>query len=86
MKIRGGAEGENSDSEPSKADEKSIEGNDSTEQSVSESVAGVKKHSTVMQQKMSGQLDKLDALLTKTENAQYSMESQNKQIKSLLKK
>lgn len=37
-----------------------------------------------MQQKMSSGLDKLDSLLTKTENAQYSMAHQSKQMKSFL--
>lgn len=54
--------------------------------STSESVGQVRKMSSDLQQKMSGQLDKLDVLLSKTENAQYSMEHQNKQIKSFLKK
>lgn len=44
------------------------------------------KQSKDMQAKMSNQIDKLDSLLSKTENAQYSMEHQNKHIKSLLKK
>lgn len=38
-----------------------------------------------MQQKMSSGLDKLDLLLDKTENAQYSMAHQTKQMKSFLK-
>ncbi|XP_055326514.1 uncharacterized protein LOC129580273 [Sitodiplosis mosellana] len=38
-----------------------------------------------LQQKMSSGMDKLDALLTKTENAQYSMGHQTKQMKSFLK-
>lgn len=39
---------------------------------------------TDMQQKMTGQLDKLDMLLTKTENAQYAMQHQTKQMKSFM--
>lgn len=38
-----------------------------------------------MQQKMSSGIDKLDALLTKTENAQNSMAHQTKQMKTFLK-
>lgn len=38
-----------------------------------------------MQQKMSSGLDSLDSLLAKTENAQYAMAHQSKQMKSFLK-
>lgn len=38
-----------------------------------------------MQEKMSCQFDKLDAMINKAENAQYSMSHQNKQMKSFLK-
>lgn len=37
-----------------------------------------------MQQQMSSGIDKLDSLLTKTENAQYAMAHQSKQMKSFL--
>lgn len=37
-----------------------------------------------MQQQMSSGIDKLDSLLTKTENAQYSMAHQTKQMKSFM--
>lgn len=36
-------------------------------------------------EKMGSQLDKLDSLITKAENAQYSMQHQTKQMKKFLK-
>lgn len=45
----------------------------------------IKDGATSMKDKMSSQFGKLDALLNKAENAQYSMSQQNKQIKGLLK-
>ncbi|XP_037039044.1 uncharacterized protein LOC119076414 [Bradysia coprophila] len=44
-----------------------------------------KGNANSMQQKMSCQFDKLDAMINKAENAQYSMSHQNKQMKSFLK-
>lgn len=41
--------------------------------------------STDVQQQMTGQIDKLDALFTKTDNAHYSMSHQNQQMKSFMK-
>lgn len=37
-------------------------------------------------EKMGSHLDKLDSLITKAENAQYSMQHQTKQMKKILKK
>jgi len=45
----------------------------------------IKESTTNLQQKMSCQFDKLDAMLNKAENAQYAMSHQNKQMKSFLK-
>lgn len=45
----------------------------------------VKDGAKSIQDKMSCQFGKLDAMLNKSENAQYSMQQQNKQIKNLLK-
>ncbi|XP_076289747.1 uncharacterized protein LOC143213609 [Lasioglossum baleicum] len=39
-----------------------------------------------LNKKMGSHLDKLDSLITKAENAQYSMQHQNKQMKKFLKK
>lgn len=83
LKVRPAAEGEQSDQEQPKESNEAT--SNPTDISVNESVNEVKKTTTDLQQKMSGQLNKLDALLSKTENAQSSMEHQNKQIKSILK-
>lgn len=45
----------------------------------------IKASTSSMEHKMSCQFDKLDSMINKAENAQYSMEHQNKQIKSFLK-
>lgn len=45
----------------------------------------IKASTSSMQEKMSCQFDKLDAMLNKAENAQYAMAHQNKQMKSFLK-
>lgn len=45
----------------------------------------IKESTTSLQQKMTCQFDKLDAMLNKAENAQYSMSHQNKQMKKFLK-
>lgn len=45
----------------------------------------IKASTSSMQDKMSCQFDKLDAMINKAENAQYSMAHQNKQMKSFLK-
>lgn len=98
LKIRGGAEGDElnpqvdfegvSSSEVLSADaEPSAESDgQSTTGGVASSNTPLKKQSTDIPQKMSSQIDKLDSLLTKAENAQYSMAHQNKQMKSFLKK
>ena len=39
-----------------------------------------------LNQKMGSHLNKLDSLITKAENAQYSMQHQTKQMKKILKK
>lgn len=96
LKIRGGADGEDPQQVDGEGvsnivssaaesatdnvdDQSSIEGAATSNQQL-------KKSSTDMQQKMSSHIDKLDALLTKAENAQYSMAHQNKQMKSFLAK
>lgn len=45
----------------------------------------IKASTSSMQDKMSCQFDKLDAMINKAENAQHSMAHQNKQMKSFLK-
>lgn len=95
LKIRGGADAD--ESQPADSEGASNVANTDTKPSVdsddqncidgaTSSNEQLKKVSTDMQQKMSGQIDKLDLLLTKAENAQYSMANQNKQMKSYLKK
>lgn len=53
--------------------------------STSSDISAIKQSSMDMQQKMSCQFDNLDSMLTKAENAQYSMAQQNKDMKRLLK-
>lgn len=74
LKIRGGA------------DQDTVDLNKSENEIVSNEAAATnsQKDPKDIPSKMSNQLDKLDALLTKTENAQYSMAHQNKQMKSFL--
>lgn len=95
LKIRGGVDGD----EPQQTDSEDAlnlvttdaepttdyDGKQSLDAATS-SIEPLKKASTDMKQKMSSQVDKLDSLLTKAENAQYSMAHQNKQIKSFLAK
>lgn len=81
LKIRGGGETDG-DSISQIDGELNSDPNDSDQSAANPSKSS--GGSTDIQQKMSGQLDKLDSLLTKTENAQYSMANQNKQIKSFL--
>lgn len=45
----------------------------------------IKAGASSLQGKMTCQFDKLDSILNKAENAQYSMAKQNNQIKGLLK-
>lgn len=45
----------------------------------------IKESTTSLQQKMMCQFDKLDAMLNKSENAQYAMSHQNQQMKKVLK-
>lgn len=45
----------------------------------------IKASTSSMQDKMSCQFDKLDAMINKAENAQHSMAHQNNQMKSFLK-
>lgn len=53
--------------------------------SVQQNVSDAKTASSDLSYKMTSHIDKLDALLTKAENAQYSMAHQNKQMKSCMK-
>lgn len=43
------------------------------------------QRATDINEKMGSHLDKLDSLITKAENAQYSMQHQSKQMRSFLK-
>lgn len=72
LKIRGGGDQETDDLNKSENEIASDEG------------AAGNSHPQDIPSKMTSQLDKLDALLTKTEDAQYSMAHQNKQMKSFL--
>ena len=88
LKIRGpGEEGAPADGEET-AGEASAENpapeEGQTEQEVESKPTGSKPTNDI-QQKMSSQLGALDSLLTKAENASYSMQQQNKQMKNLLK-
>lgn len=93
LKIRGGADGDElqpaeNQAEPNVAatDAEPSAVNDGEYTGATSSIDHLKKSSTDLHQKMSSQVDKLDILLAKSENAQYSMEHQNKQIKSFLAK
>lgn len=95
LKIRGGADGD----EPQLADGDSVsnviptddepsldsDAQDAADGARSSQIQHLKKASTDINEKMSCQLGKLDSLLTKAEDAQYSMAQQNKQMKSFLK-
>lgn len=48
--------------------------------------SGVQQKQIDLSQKMGSHLNKLDFLITKAENAQYSMQDQTKQMKKILKK
>lgn len=48
--------------------------------------SGVHPKQIDLNKKMGSHLDKLDSLITKAENAQYSMQHQTKQMKKFLKK
>lgn len=48
--------------------------------------SGVQPKQIDLSQKMGCHLNKLDSLITKAENAQYSMQHQTKQMKKFLKK
>lgn len=48
-------------------------------------VNDIKQSTTSLQEKMSCQFGKLDSLLNKAENAQYSMSHQNQQMRKFLK-
>lgn len=74
LKIKGVGEG---------ADEESNEGQPN-ESSDAAQAGGSSSGNPDMQKKMATGIDKLDSLLSKTENAQYSMAQQNKQMKSML--
>lgn len=96
LKIRGGAEGD----DPQLADGEGVSNivssaaesasdnvdDQSSVDGAATSIQHLKESSTDMQQKMSSQINKLDTLLSKAENAQYSMAHQNKQMKSYLAK
>lgn len=94
LKIRGGADADElqpADNEGTNvtatdAEQETGDGDQKPIEVATSSSELFKQSSIDMQQKMSNQIDKLDLLLTKSENAQYSMEHQNKQIKSFLKK
>lgn len=47
--------------------------------------SGVEPKKIDLSQKMGSHLDKLDSLITKAENAQYSMQHQTKQMRKFLK-
>ncbi|XP_031635916.1 uncharacterized protein LOC116348874 [Contarinia nasturtii] len=81
LKIKGGEGGETPDTNEA-TDEEQVDVDASQPDNTTKSSAPSKQD---MQTKMSSGLDSLDALLTKTENAQYSMAHQSKQIKSFLK-
>lgn len=85
LKIRGGVDDEGATDEvhQTEGDGSQIAAVDGA--TTSTNLVEAKKASTDMQQKMSCQIDKLDSLLTKAENAQMSMAHQNKQMKSFLK-
>lgn len=86
LKIRGGAD----DIESNESDgDKNDDGNKLTnpnEGNASAPITPAKRSSNDMEQKMSSQVDNLDSLLTKVENAHYSMSHQKKQMKSMLQK
>lgn len=84
MKIRGPGDDDTADLNQSTNDSNPNEGSDSELDAAASGPSGSGGGSTDMQQKMAGQLGRLDSLLTKTENAQYSMQQQNKQMKSFL--
>lgn len=95
LKIRGGADGDElqpaeNQAEPNvaatDAETSAVNDGESPGDGATSSIDHLKKSSTDLHQKMSSQVDKLDILLAKSENAQYSMDHQNKQIKSFLAK
>lgn len=49
-------------------------------------VIDIKPQQIDLSQKMGSHLDKLDSLISKAENAQYSMQHQSKQMRKFLKK
>lgn len=92
LKVRSGSDTDTSDSLSSENVENSekdsntdnkVPKNDDPD--VLQSIGSVKKTSNDIQEKMTSHLDKLDALLTKSENAQYAMAQQNKEMKSMKK-
>lgn len=94
LKIRGNQKTEMPDSlQPTTSNEEgdsSNSGNQSTHTDTLDSSEAIqpqssKGNASSMQQKMSCQFDKLDAMINKAENAQYSMSHQNKQMKGFLK-
>lgn len=91
LKIRGGADVDQSDGEcvtdsslPTEQGRQSTDPTDITDIGVP--IENIKKSANDIQRNMSNQNDKLDLLLKKAEDAQYSMTQQNKQMTSYLKK
>lgn len=91
MKIMGndGATSETAEANPSESEQQQANTADAEAgQSSGAAVAGAAGGSAVnkqdIQRKMSGGLDKLDSLISKTEYAHHSMAQQNKQMKSFL--
>lgn len=82
MKIKG-ADGEETPETDQLDGEKTAD--DEPGQSVPAAAGASATSQQDMQRKMSRGIDPLDALLTKTENAQYAMAHQSKQMKSFLK-
>lgn len=92
LKIRGNQKTEMPDSLQPTSSNEAESSSENPSNDVTETTSGNlgtvtdgKNNSNSMQQKMSCQFDKLDAMINKAENAQYSMSHQNKQMKNMLK-
>lgn len=85
MKIRGTGDG--TDEESAEINPTAGESSSNAAENPSGNVAagGAAASQPDVQKKMSRGIDKLDSLLTKTENAQYSMAHQSQQMKSFMK-
>lgn len=89
MKIKGGAEGEGeaeaTEIGQTENQQQNFDGESNPVANASAATTGGSvAPNQDLQQKMSSGFGKLDALLTKTENAQMSMAHQSKQMKSFL--